>query len=113
MKDADLDSMLKEMLDPEKQHIPDDGFTRQVLGNLPPAAPRPLHRYAILTGFAAVAAAFVLFVSPGFKVVTDAIIESATALTNLRMPPVASLAVVGIVVAAALVPLLAASRRPF
>jgi hypothetical protein len=111
MKDADLDKMLTEMLDPEKRYIPDDGFTMRVLGNLPAAAPRPIVRYCILTAFTTMAALFGLFIMPGFKAITDAIMESTIALASQRMPPLASLAMVGVVVAAAFVPLGAALRK--
>ena len=113
MKDADFDAMLKEMLNPEKDYISDDGFTKGVLEKLPSAAPTRMLRNVVLTIFAAVAAGFVLFVSPGFSVVSNAVIESANALTSLHMPSLVSLAVIGIFIWGALVPVLSAVRRPF
>jgi hypothetical protein len=112
MKD-DFDDMLKGMLNLEKDYIPDDGFTNRVLGKLPASAPRPLLRYAILLAFTAVAAGIVLFISPGYTAVTNAVVESTTALARFQMPSFVSIAVVGIFIWGALVPLRSALRRPF
>jgi hypothetical protein len=113
MNDQEIDVMLKEMLDPEKEYIADEGFTARVLGKLPAAAPRPWLRYAILTAFPAVAALFVLFVSPGYSVVSNAVIDVTCALAELNLPSPVSIGVMGIFVCGALVPVVSASRRKF
>jgi len=103
--------MLREMLNSEKEYIPDDGFTNRVLGKLPATRLSPFLRYAIITAFTAVAAGIVLFIAPGFTVVTNAVIESALALARLQLPPLGSLSVVVIFTAVALLPLRLALRR--
>jgi hypothetical protein len=59
----------------------------------------------------AVAAGIVLFIAPGYTVVTNAVIESALALARLQAPPLSSLSVVVIFSAVALLPLRLALRR--
>ena len=112
MKD-DFDAMLKEMLNPEKDYISDDGFTNRVLGKLPASAPAPLLRYIVLAAFTTIAAGFVLFISPGYTVVTNAVVESVTALARFQLPSFVSIAVVGVFIWGALVPLRLALRKPF
>jgi|WetSurMetagenome_2_1015567.scaffolds.fasta_scaffold1497807_2 hypothetical protein len=113
MNGDDIDLMLKEMLNPDKEYLSDDGFTGRVLEKLPAAAPRPWLRYAILTAFTAIAAIFVLFVSPGYTVVSNAVIDVTTAIAQFHVPSPVSTAVMGIFIAGALVPVFSASRRKF
>jgi hypothetical protein len=111
MKDSDLDAMLKEMLSSDKEYIADDGFTAAVLGALPGPRTSPLLRYAIIGACAAVAGTIALFISPGFEIITGAIIDVAQCAMTLRIPSLVSIAVVGLSIWGAIVPVRMALRR--
>jgi Domain of unknown function (DUF5056) len=111
MKNTDFDSLLREALSPQREHIADDGFTDAVLGKLPAPRTSPVLRYTILSACAAIAVVILLLFIPGMKIVTDAIVEFAVAATRLRMPSLVSIAVCGIILWGAVIPVRAALGR--